>query len=473
MRPPRYQAIVDDIAARIHAGALRPGDRLPTVRALMAEHGVALATASRVMAELAAAGLVVGEVGRGSFVRDASLPRASGLGSGMEQRGVREGVTDLTFSYPTLPGQDELLRDGLRALAAGGDLDALLHSAPQGGRAHERATMAKHLRNRGLRLPAEQVLITSGAQHGLAVVLMALLQPGDVLAVDALSYPGLLALARAQRLDVQAVPSLPAAHPARGARSATTPRLAHASAHAPGSTDLDALTRLCKRRPVRAVYTMPTLHNPLGSVMSEAERRHLAALAERHGFTIIEDATYAFLAEPAPPPIATHAPQRTVYVTGLSKSVAAGLRVGLLAAPAALVPALEQAIRLTSWQSASVTTALGCAWIENGQVDALEDAKRADARERQRLARRVLRGCPLVAHRSSYFLWLPLPAGVRAEAVAADLKRDGILVNTAQPFAATTRAPQALRVALGSLAPAVLTRALGAIRSVLAAEGAA
>ena len=449
MRPPRYRAIVDDIAARIHAGALRPGDRLPTVRALMAEHGVALATASRVMAELAAAGLVVGEVGRGSFVRDASLPRASGLGSGMEQRGAREGLIDLTFSYPTLPGQDEMLRDGLRALAAGGDLDALLHSAPQGGRPHERATMAKHLRNRGLRLPAAQVLITSGAQHALAVVLMALLKPGDVLAVDALSYPGLLALARAQRLDIQALPQ------------------------PEGRTDLDALARLCKRRPVRAVYTMPTLHNPLGSVMPEADRRQLAGLAERHGFTIIEDATYAFLAEPAPRPIATHAPQHTVYVSGLSKSVAAGLRVGLIAAPAALVPALEQAIRLTSWQSASVTTALGCAWIEGGQVDALEDAKRADARERQALARRVLRGCPVVAHRASYFLWLPLPAGVRAEAVAADLKREGILVNTAQPFAATTRAPQALRAALGSLAPAVLERALRSIRVMLEAGSSA
>ena len=445
MRPPRYQAIVDGLTARIRAGELRPGDRLPTVRALMAEHGVALATASRVMAELAAAGLVVGEVGRGSFVRDATLPRALGMGSGLEQRGTRDGLIDLTFSYPTVPGQDEMLREGLRTLAASGDLDALLHSAPQGGRPHERETMARHLRNRGLRLPAAQVLITSGAQHGLAVTLMALLKPGDVLAVDALSYPGLLSLARAQRLDVQALPQ------------------------ADGRTDLDALARLCKRRPVRAIYTMPTLHNPLGSVMPEADRRRLAELAERHDVLIIEDTTYAFLAEPAPKPIATHAPQRTVYVTGLSKSVSAGLRIGLVAAPVALVPALEQAIRLTSWQAASVTTTLGCAWIESGQVDALEDAKRADARERQALARRALHGCALVGHRSSYFLWLPLPAGTRAEAVAADLKREGILVNTAQPFATTARVPQALRVALGSIAPALLARALQAIRVALEA----
>jgi DNA-binding transcriptional MocR family regulator len=468
MRPPRYQAIVDELAARIHGGELRPGVRLPTVRALMAEHGVALATASRAMAELAAAGLVVGEVGRGSFVRDASLPRALGMGSGLEQHGTRAGLIDLTFSYPTVPGQDEMLREGLRTLAAAGDLDALLHSAPQGGRPHERETMARHLRNRGLRVPAAQVLITHGAQHGLAVTLMALLKPGDVIAVDALSYPGLLALARSHRLDVQPIPGLspgPAARERAGIRPSPDP-LAKA-AQADVRMDLDALERLCQRRPVRAVYTMPTLHNPLGSVMVEADRRRLAALAERHDVLIIEDAAYAFLAEPAPKPIATHAPQRTVYVAGLSKSVAAGLRIGLLAAPPAMVPALEQAIRVTSWQAASVTTALGCAWIDSGQVDALEDRKRADARERQAVARRVLRGCPLVAHRASYFLWLPLPAGGRAEDAAAELKRAGILVNTAQPFAATGRVPQALRVALGSLPLTLLGQALKTIRSVV------
>lgn len=432
----RYRTIVDDFAARIERGELRPGDRLPTVRALMQQHGVALATASRVMAELASAGLSVGEVGRGSFVRDASLPR----GSGLEQQAGRAGLVDLSFNYPTVPGQDTMLREGLRSLAAAGDLDALLHSAPQGGRSHERQTLARHLRNRGIRVPAEQVLIVNGAQHGLAVTLMALLKPGDLLAVDALSYPGLLALARAHRLEIQALP------------------------RSEGRTDLDALERLCKRRPVRALYTMPTLHNPLGSVMPQADRVRLAGLAEAHGFVIIEDGTYAFLAEPAPPPVQTQAPNHTVYVNGLSKSVAAGLRVGVLVAPKAWVPALEQAIRLSSWQTASVTTALGCLWIEGGQVDALEDAKRADARERQALARRALQGCSIVGHRSSYFLWLALPDGQRAETVAAELKQQGILLSTAQPFAATARVPQALRVVLGSMEPELLERTLLTIR---------
>ncbi|MFP3519681.1 PLP-dependent aminotransferase family protein, partial [Pseudomonas sp. SIMBA_077] len=84
---------------------------------------------------------------------------------------------DLAFNYPSLPGQAESLREGLRAIAASGDLDALLHSAPQGGRPHERQTAARHLRNREIRVAAEQVLIVNGAQQGLAVSLLALLQP--------------------------------------------------------------------------------------------------------------------------------------------------------------------------------------------------------------------------------------------------------------------------------------------------------
>jgi DNA-binding transcriptional MocR family regulator len=437
----RYKTIVDDFSARIASGALRPGAQLPTLRALMRQQRIALATASRVYAELEAIGLVAGETGRGTFVRDTSLPR----GLGLEQQPARSGAVDLTFNYPSLPGQAELLRDGLRRLAGGGDLDALLHSAPQGGRPHERASVARHLRNRGIRVPAGQVLIVNGAQQGLSTVVLGLLKPGDVLALDALTYPGMKTLAQGYRLDVEALPQRD------------------------GLSCLDALEALCRRRPVRALYTMPTMHNPLGSVMPAAARRRLAALAARYDFLIIEDGAYAFLAEPAPAPLFTLAPERTVYVSGLSKSVASGLRFGFIAAPAPLLPALERAIRVSTWSTPSLTVALGCDWIESGEVDALEQRKRADARRRQMLARRVLDGCAITAHPSSYYLWLTLPEELRADGVAAQLARQGVMVTTAEPFAATANAPHALRLALGSIAPAALEAALRQVR--LAALG--
>lgn len=427
------------MAVRIHAGDLLPGTQLPTVRALMQEHRVALATALRVYAELEAVGLVACEPGRGTFVRDTSLPR----GLGLEQRPLKAGAVDLTFNYPSLPDQAEILREGLRSLAVSGDLDSLLHSAPQGGRPHERQTVARHLRNRDIRVGGDQILIVNGAQQGLAVTVMALFKPGDVLAVDALTYPGMKALAHAYRLDLEPLPK------------------------AAGRTDLDALAALCKRRPVRAVYTMPTLHNPLGTVMPEQDRVRLAALADAHDFLIVEDGAYAFLAEPAPKPGLTQAPHRTIYVSGLSKSVASGLRFGFVAAPHAYIPALEQAIRVSTWNTPSLTVALACRWIEAGSVDALEDRKRKDARQRQDLARQVLQGYTVIAHPSSYFLWLELDEGLRADRVVAELERKGVLVTTAEPFAVTPHVPHALRVALGSIGLRALHRALCEIRAVI------
>jgi DNA-binding transcriptional MocR family regulator len=285
------------------------------------------------------------------------------------------------------------------------------------------------------------VMIVNGAQHGLAATLAAMLQPGDALATDALTYPGIKALAHAHRLTLYPLPLLES-----------------------GVTDLDALQRLCKRRPVRAIYTMPTLHNPLGSVMPTNERARLVALADRHDLLIIEDGAYAFLAEPAPKPVFTLAPHRTVYVSGLSKSVAPGLRVGFVAAPKAWLSAIEHAARLTSWSTPTLTVALACRWIESGVVDRLEDEKRQDARQRQRIARRALHECELTSNPSSYYLWLSLPDGRRAEDVVASLGRRGVLVASAETFATTTQVPQALRLALGSVRRDMLAGVLAMVQ---------
>ncbi|KQW57266.1 PLP-dependent aminotransferase family protein [Variovorax sp. Root411] len=442
MAEARYKQLVDELAAEIRAGRLQPGTRLPTHRRLAERHGLALVTASRVYAELEAMGLVSGEVGRGTFVRETVRPR----GLGIDQQAVAAGLVDLNFNYPSLPGQAELLRGALRQLAAGGELEAMLRYAPHGGRMHERACVARHLASRGLAAEPSRVLIVDGAQHGLAVTVMALLQPGDVVAVDALTYPGFKVLAEAQRLELAPIP---------------------ASGQGP---DLDALERLCTQRRVRAVYTMPTLHNPLGWVMSASRRRRLAAIARRHGLIVIEDAAYAFLADNPPPPLATLAPETTVYVSGLSKSVATGLRVGFVVVPEAWVPKIERAIRATTWCTPGVTTAIACAWLEDGTVGRLESEKRHDAATRQAIAGDALAGLRCVRHPASYFVWLPLPEETRADRVAAALMRDGVSVSTAEPFAASQHVPHALRLALGSVGLDSLRSALQTVRRVVAEQ---
>ncbi|MBB6154805.1 DNA-binding transcriptional MocR family regulator [Pseudomonas sp. JAI115] len=437
----RYKTLVDTYAADIRTGRLAPGTRLPTHRQLATQEGLALVTASRVYAELEAMGLVSGETGRGTFVRETSLSP----GQGIDQKDVAVGMIDLNFNYPSLPGQTQLLRTALRQLALSGDLEALLRYQPHAGRAHERASVARHLLSRGVNVDAEQVLLVNGAQQGLAVTLMALLKPGDVIAADALTYSGFKVLAEALHLEVVAIP---------------------VNEQGP---DLAALEKLCRSRSVRAVYSMPTLHNPLGWVMPIEQREELAAIARRHDLTLIEDAAYAFLVEDPPRPLIDLAPERTVYVSGLSKNIATGLRVGFIAAPAAHVPALERVIRATTWNTPGLMTAIVCGWLDDGTVIELEAQKRHDAQARQALAAELLKGLPCVAHPNSYFLWLPLPEDVRADQIVVELMQKQISVTTAEPFAVSAHVPHAIRLALGSVEMEVLRQALTTVRKVIAA----
>ena len=438
----RYKAVVDRYAQAIRSGQLPAGTRLPTHRTLAAGERISLATATRVYRELEEMGLVSGETGRGTFVRDLSLPP----GHGVDQQVVAADVVDLNFNYPSLPEQGDALREALRQLAMAGDIDSHLRYQPHAGRLAERDIIARHLTCQHFAPDAENVLIVNGAQHGLAVTVMGLLRPGDVVAVDALTYSGFKVLAALYHLELAAIPCRPE------------------------GPDLQALHTLCQQRRVRAVYTMPTLHNPLGWVLNAGQRQALADLARQHDLLIIEDAAYARLVSHPPPPVVSYAPERTVYVTGFSKNIATGLRVGVVISPPRYRPEIERAIRATTWNTPTLISSLICAWIEDGTVARFETQKRQDARQRQQVAREVLCGLPVVSHPDSYFVWLPLGEESRADRLANALMERRISVSTAEPFCVSATIPQALRIALGSVPFDSLRPALLSVRDAVEYE---
>jgi DNA-binding transcriptional MocR family regulator len=443
MKTIRYKRLVDAFAQDIRNGRLRPGERLPTHRSLAGMNRLALATASRVYAELELMGLVTGETGRGTFVRARDYPPDSSR----DLQLPRQGAIDFNFSSPSIPRQTDLLRDALRRLAGAGDLEPSLHYQPYLGRTHEREIVARHLTKRGLNIPGSQVAIVNGAQHGLAVVLMSLLQPGQVIAVDELTYAGFKSLAQTLRIELAPVPLTR------------------------NGLDTQQLERLCRIRRIRALYVMPTLHNPLGDVMSLAARQRLVTIARRHDLLIIEDAAYAFLVPNPPPPVAALAAERTLYVSSLSKSIGTGLRFGFVAAPEKFIGPIERAIRSTTSNVPALISSIACAWIEDGTVLKLEVEKRKDAAARQSIVGRVFTGLPIRRHPFSYFAWLPLGEDGRSNSVAAALAKQGISVATAEPFAVTAHIPRAIRLALGSVAIATLEKALRQVRSVVERDG--
>ncbi|BBZ32027.1 aminotransferase-like domain-containing protein [Mycolicibacterium confluentis] len=439
MRPQRSSVVADDLARRIREGTLPAGARLPTHRELAHTYGIALATATKVYRDLAAAGLVVGEPGRGTFVRD-----RSGF-SGLEPRRLPRGsrVADLSFNQPLAAEQNDLLRNALRDLSSEGDLGALLLQPPPEGRERDRAAVATYLLERGIDVAPRDVALTAGAQQGVDAALGAVSAPGTVVAADALTYPGVKMSAAGHHLE-----------------------LAPVRTSADG-LDVEHLRWWCAHRPVRVIYLIPTLHNPLGYVLDESSRHRVVDLARRHDLAIIEDGTYAFLEPEAPPPLQTLAPERTLYVGSMSKNLATGLRVGFVVTPPDHRDALIRRLRTGSWGMAPLTAALMRRWLTDGTVLRLEKLRRDDARARQTLARDTLAGLDYRAHPGSYSGWLTLPEDSRADIAARRLAEVGVLVSTADAFSTGGAAPNALRLALATPTLDELADALRRIRQLV------
>jgi DNA-binding transcriptional MocR family regulator len=435
------KSIVQLLAGDIQSGKLPPGAALPTHRQLAVRHGVAVASASKVYAQLTAMGLVIGETGRGTFVRDRPLQREW---DNNDEARLSSATSDLSFNHPSWPGQADLLRTMLRELAASGDLAALMHQQPPGGRRHEREIVADFLTaERRIQTKAEQVFLVNGAQQGLDVAIRTLLRPHDCVAVDALTYPGFKMAAHLHGLALKPIPY-----------------------HASGP-DLDALNALCRRERIRAIYTMPNLHNPLGWVLRAQQRHQLVNIARQHNCMLIEDASYAFLAGKSPPPLATLAPERTVYVSSLSKSLASGLRFGFVVVPDTYAKQFKSVIRATYWSAPSIITAMATRWIASGAVTKHEKHMRADARQRQAIARKILGNMAFTAHPNALFLWLPLPEDLRADRIATALAKNEIAVSKAEAYATTPHVPHALRIGLSSVPLAQLEPTLLRLRQTI------
>lgn len=163
---------------------------------------------------------------------------------------------------------------------------------------------------------ASRVLVTNGAFHGLSLVFDALLERGDLIAVEDPTYP--LIFRDLQHHDVDVLPV-----------SLTAEGL-----------DLDALEeRLEAGARPKLLYTVPDFHNPTGLIVPAAHRERLVALAERHGFVIVSDSAYAGLAFPGveTPADFTADSDLVVRVRTFSKILGPGLRLGYLVLPGWLV----------------------------------------------------------------------------------------------------------------------------------------
>ncbi len=421
---PRYLAIANAIATDLESGVLTPGSRLPTHRNLADFLGVTVGTVTRGYSEAERRGLTVGEVGRGTFVRSREVEE---YGWAAAQPGEAGRVIDLSLACPwTAPGEGELLAETLRQITREADMVELLQYHPDSATLRHRAAAASWIERTGMEAPPERIIVTAGAQHAMTVLFSALLRRGDIILTGQLTYPGMKALAQMLGLRIRGV-----ALDKEGIRP-------------------DALEEACHDGSPAALYCVPTLQNPTCGVMSEERRRQIAKVAKRHDLVVVEDHVHAHMVDDEPPPLTVFAPERTIHLSTISKSVTFGLRTGFVLAPDHLVERIRAGVRSTIWMPPPLMAEVTTRWLSDGTADRIAAMKREELQTRTAIVREVLGDrYDLRGTDSSIHFWLQLPEPWRSDECVAQARQRGVLVAGAEAFAVGRRdVPHAVRVCI-------------------------
>ena len=418
---PRYLAIADELAQSILNGQLPTGERLPPQRKLAQRLGVTAGTVSHAYALLGQRGMATARIGDGTYVRSPDTAPA-------QATGPAAAVLDLAHNVAVCTEDDSALALALRQIAADPEVLRLtLGYQPETGHPRHRQAAAQWLRRFGLGGDARRIMVTHGAQHGLACVLRTLAHPGDVVFTEALSYPGLQALARLMRLQLIGIEM---------DADGMVPAALEQAAHNFGG---------------KLLFCSPSLHNPTNTTMPRQRREEIAAIARQHNLLLVEDCVHA-AAQMAPlPAIASLLPDHAFVLSSFSKVAAPGLRVGYIEAAPQWLSKLAASMRADCWMVAPLMPEIATRWIESAEIDRLIAAQRQRLNERRAVAQAALRGMEHRAHPESPLIWLPLPEPWRAGHFATALRQSGVLIRTADHFAVgRTPAPHAIRISLNA-----------------------
>lgn len=441
-------------AERIRQGQLSPGARLPSVRDCARRQQVSPHTVVAAYDLLLAQGWIEARPQRGFFVRErpaavqpdrpapplrppvdaTALIRGMFHGSG-QPHGPGLGMLPADWLDPAL------LQAALRRVLQQADPAVLLSYGQPAGELRLREALALKLADLGVRTRAAQIITTQGATQALDLISRTLLQAGDAVLVDDPSW--MVECARLTRLGMRLLP---------------VPR-------GPDGPDLATMAALAQAHQPRMYVTVSVLHNPTGSSLGLGSAHQVLKLAEAHRFWVVEDDSYAHLAPPHLPRLAAlDGLGRSLYVSGVSKILAPGWRVGFMAVPEALVAPLVDWKLLSGLTTPALLELALAHCLEQGGLRRHVErvAQRLDAARQRAVELAQAHGCRFVSPPAGLFGWVD--TGVDTEALAQQLHPQGWLLAPGQLFHADPQTSTLMRINFASSADALFWRAFSQAR---------
>ncbi len=443
---PLYVQIAERIARAILDGDLRPGERLPAGRDLARLAHTTPVTINQAFRRLREKGYVVSRVGSGTYVAGMATPT-----------GPQEPVPDFIHldrrePPPALFPTEVIRRIMDRILDEEGG-EAFAYGEP-GGYAALREVLLSRLIDEGFATANRDLVVFSGAQQALSLLLRSQVQPGDWVLVERPTYPGLLRLLERSGARVEAVDT------------------------SPEGPDPDEIEHVLRARPIRLFYAMPVYHNPTGFCWSAERQRQIARLCEERGVTLVEDDALSALdyGVGLQHPVSVNAPacRNVVHIRSFSLLLMPGFRLGFCLAPRDLANTLKRAKEQADLLSSGFFQRVLCRFISEGHLKrhlaVIEPYYRDLFHHALAAARTILEpaGFSISPPAGGPSLWCRLPEGTVPSAFLRACIRAGVGVRAGSDYAPNEAAADSIAVDFGRLPAHVL--AAGFERLVAAAK---
>lgn len=420
---PLFMALVQAIADDIKYGILSSGIRLPTHRELADDLKMAVGTVTRAYDEAERRGLIYGDGRRGTFVGE--MPSGRRLLASIS-RGFPTGI-DLSKNHPA-HAFDPDLASALRSIARKPECQRLLQYPPAAGMQEHRVAGAKWIESLGLKVEPDSLFLCGGAQHALMVVFAAETHPGDTVACEEYTYPGVKAIAETLGLELLGIPM---------DDEGIIP---------------DILEHQCKHKSIRLLYCNPSLQNPTNRIFTSARRRQIAAIAERYDFEVVEDEILSPLLDEQPDFISGFAPERTYFVISASKAIAAGLRLGFIVAPQSSRQKLSDSLQASNLGGPPLMAEIFKQWLDSGIIGKTVARRKRELAAMNRITEEELKNFNLHTVNNGYHVWLQLPESWAGVKFTMEAQKKGVMVAPAEIFAVDKKAALNLvRLSIGAI----------------------
>jgi 2-aminoadipate transaminase len=483
---PLYVQLRDQLRALVHAGDLRPGDRIPASRELATMLGVHRTTVANAYAELESEGLIQGHVGRGTFIKGngnglkitpPAPPVLNGNGAlrwellFADERGeevlsrLTAGVPESALSFVmACPAPEFFPIDELQICVNAvlrREATEVLTLGPSDGYPPLKAALLELLRHEGIAAKDENLLITDGCQQSFDLISKAFVRPGDSVIMENPTYPGALAIFHGARARCLAVPMRTQAEPG------TTLGL-----------DLEALEATLAANRVKLILLTPDFHNPTGVSMPLASRRKLLELAGRYQVPVVEDHIYARLharEERVPSLKQLDRSNLVIHIDSFAKVAFPGLRVGWIVAPAQAIERLRVVKQTTDLHTDQLAQATLAEFLKRGLFSKHLAKMRKVYSSRlaavdEALRKHMPEGTRWMRPEGGMCLWLELPPGFDASELLIHVKERGVLFAPGRYFYVQSPLPNTLRLAFSSLDEKQVARGVATLAEMLKVE---